>query len=394
MLAELGLTVARQIPLSAIPHIMSGAYKVFPGVIRDGGGRIVMHLAGTGTVSALAGLVPGLGVISDLVQNVQLWKLAKDVEQVQSTVETVLSISAAGASMSGLGMVTSIAGFAYMSRRMDQIDKKLDVLTRDVKEIRELIESSQRSKLHFAINNLRHAEQATDEKSRSDLLIQSKREFNILTNQYKQQWSRCRTPREIEAIDDLYTLAMIGHATVCSNLGMMSEAALDLRSNYMDWVRQARMHARAVLFDNRAEQILSAEYLDLLPARKLTELLDFVHDSNRGIDWIDDLRVEAAKTYSPLELLPVIRAQLGSMGSKSSLPLRVETAQTLLSRASVLEATTAHFDFLNEKKISSSAFQQQLEAERSQSGADMICVYAEDVKPALALPPAGDSDVD
>ena len=63
MITELGLTVARQIPLDMIGGLLSGAYSLHGGVIRNGAGQIVAHLA-SASGSSLIGLVPGLNVIS------------------------------------------------------------------------------------------------------------------------------------------------------------------------------------------------------------------------------------------------------------------------------------------------------------------------------------------
>ena len=105
MLADLGLTVARQIPIETLTGLVSGMYTVHGGVIRDAGGRIVSHLVTSGGSAAMSSLVPGLGVLGQALQGAQLWKIGKDVAAVQQTVNTVLNVAMTGTVLSGLGLV-------------------------------------------------------------------------------------------------------------------------------------------------------------------------------------------------------------------------------------------------------------------------------------------------
>ncbi|WP_298128236.1 hypothetical protein [Brevundimonas sp.] len=373
MLADLSLNVARQIPPEFLWGLATGAYKVHGGVIRDVGGRIVAHLT---AASSLTGLVPGLGVISDVIQQAQIGALGKDVRQVQAAIETVLNVSAAGAALSGLGVVTSVAGFAYLSSRFDQVDKKLAVIERNVKDIKDWLTGLQKSKLHSAIDGLRHADTTTDEQVRRGLLIQSKRDFATLTHHYREQWARSLGVLEMSSIDDLYTLAMLGHAAACSNLGLGAEAATDLRGNYDHWVAQARVHTRSMLFADRPERLLAAEYVELLPARDLVTLLDFGHDRHDGIDWIDRLRAGPTKKGSMPDWVPTLPAPSRPLGGGKNTPSElVDAAKTLNARASVLDAAAAHYAFLSTSAISATQFERLLEDARREDGADALCVW-------------------
>ena len=176
MLSELGLTVARELPAGTIHGILSGVYSIHGGVIRDGLGRIVSHLATGGGASSLSSLIPGAGVLGSLINTGQIYFLGKDVKQVQQSVEqvqqavsTVLSVSMANTALAGLGLVTSVAGFAYLSNRLNKIDTKLVALEKLVKEIRHLIQSQQKAQLHTAIDCLRQSELTSDAQMRHEL---------------------------------------------------------------------------------------------------------------------------------------------------------------------------------------------------------------------------------
>lgn len=376
MLADLGLTVARTIPAEALLGLASGAYKANGGVIRDAGGRIVMHLVTSNVgASALSGLVPGANLIGSLIQSGQLWQLGRNVDHLRTAVSTVLSVSMAGVAVSGLGVVTSIAGFAYLTKRIGQIDAKLVTIERDVKGIKNWLGSLERSKLRAAVDNVRHALTSSDEALRRDLLIQSKDAFGMLVHHYREQWAEARTTIAIRTIDDLYSLAIAGQAITCSSLGLFSDAADDLDENSREWLRQARGHTKAMIFDERPDRLLSAEYVDKLPARTLTQLLDFAHDSDRGIDWLDELRLGAGKNSSILDGLTGSTARMERLIGKGDVVGAVDVARSLYTRADVIGASVAHYDFLRRKGISAFAFEKLVEAERVTLGAEAICIF-------------------
>lgn len=370
MLADIGLEVSRQIPVDTLARLATGAYSLHGGVIRDTGGRIVSHLVTSGAASGLPSLVPGVGTISNVIANGQIWQLSKNVAQVQASINTLLNVSMAGTALSGLGLVTSLAGFTYLKKRFDQVDTKLAELARDVKDIKDWLASLQKSNLMFAIDCITHAETAKDESLRRDMLLQGKREFSTLMHQYKDQWVRCRTADEIQAVNDLYTLAMLGYATVCSDLGIGEDAARDIRGNCLDWSTQARAHIKTILQLDRPGRFLAPEYVEDLPTRELVALLDFANQTERGIEWVDDLRTNYKKHSSLFDSLPTSRR------SGDDLSKRLAIAQSLRARADVLDANVSHYDFLQGKQISATTFQKQLEQARKESGAEAICVQS------------------
>jgi hypothetical protein len=331
----------------------------------------------------MSSLVPGLGVLGDVVQGAQLWKIGKDVAVVQQTVNTVLNVAMTGTVLSGLGLVTSIAGFAYLSHRLNQVEEKLADMAQDVKEIKLSQEGLHKSELQTAVDSARHAEHATDEAVRRGLLIDSKREFNKLTHHYKQEWARCRSVPEVQTIGELYTLAILGYAMVCSDLGLRDAAAQDLRENCQEWTTLARGHVNAILFGDHPERLIGGDYCAQLPAQLLVDLLDFAHDKRRGIEWIDDMRLASLKHSTLLGNLALSAPDLlRKRLSKAEPDGVVELAKSLHARANVMDANAAHYEFLRQKQISVRAFQLELDNARRESGAEAICVYP--TAPAVA----------
>lgn len=375
MLADLGLTVTRHIPLDTIAGLVTGVYSLHGGVIRDAGGRIVSHLVTSGASGAASSLVPGLNLLAPMIQQAQVWQLSRDVAALRSSVETVLNVSMAGAALSGLGLVTSMVGFAFLNNRLQKLDSRLESLEKEVKGIKDLVVGLQRSKLQFAIDNVRHAESASNDALKQDLLLQSKREFGTLTHHYQDQWARSRTLREVEAVNELYTLAILGHAIVCSNLGLCSDAANDLRDHSNDWTKQSRVHAKTLMFSERPDRWLSGEFVDVLPARSLIALLDFAHDDRKGIDWLDELRLAHARDGTVLDnLASSAPAGLQRILGKGDLGDRVTLARSLMARADVMAANVEYFQFLDAKRLSATVFQKLLNEARIESGSDAVCV--------------------
>ncbi|MGI4878404.1 MAG: hypothetical protein ACRYG4_13060 [Janthinobacterium lividum] len=198
----------------------------------------------------------------------------------------------------------------------------------------------------------------------------------MLVHHYREQWAEARTMTAIRMIDDLYSLAIAGQAITCSSLGLFADAADDLDGNSREWLLQARAHTKAMIFDERLDRLLAAEYVDKLPARTLTQLLDFAHDSDRGIDWLDDLRLAAGKNSSIFDGLPISStARMERLTGKGDAIGAVDVARSLYTRADVIGASVAHYNFLRGKEISASAFEKQVEAERVALGADAICIF-------------------
>jgi len=158
---------------------------------------------------------------------------------------------------------------------------------------------------------------------------------------------------------------------------------LDLSKNCEEWTTLARAHANAMLLGAHQEKLLGGDYVDQLPARTLVDLLDFVHDERRGIEWIDVLRSDSSKHSTLLGNLASsapdsLRRRFGKVEPEGAIAL----AKSLHARANVMDANVAHYAFLRQKQISASAFQLQLDNARRESEAEAICVYA-------AAPPPG-----
>lgn len=373
MLSTLGLEVTRTIPFSQLAGLALGTHKVYGGVIRNELGQIASHLVAGTANSFPSSLIPGLGTIGSLINAAQLYSVGRDVQQVQQTVNTVLQVSMASTALAGLGLVTSVAGFAYLNQRLNKVDAKLSQLEKQIKEIRLLVQSRQKAELHTAIDCLRQAELATNDPLRHDLLMQSKSLFTTLAHYYRELWINAGEMNEIEGVDEYFTLAFMGGALATSELGLSDVAFIEMKRHYDDWQTHARRHCDKHLLRGAPQRLMDESMVDDLPARELIDTLDFVNNTSKGIDWIDELR------RLPTSLGPALQKSLPGAFQRFVAPASekpaIEFANRLRARDNVLSANIAHFEFLADKKISANYFASQVKEILLQNDGAAVCIY-------------------
>lgn len=344
MLDHLGLLVSRVIPNDALIGLASGALSLHGGVVRDTAGRIVAHLA-LPAVASMTSLVPGLNLVGNIITSYQLASLSEDVQQ-------VLSLAMASTALSGLGLVVSIGGFSYLAYKLTQVDRKLEGIAKTTKDIKQILQLTQRAQLLAAVDGMRLASQAPDAETRRHLLLQSKRTFAELGYHYQSQMAERSVLAELDAVDEYCTLAFLGNAMCTSDLGMHGAAMDELSRSHASWVAVARTQCNALLELHEPARLLDARYVDGLPAQELTRLLDFTHATDRGIGWVDEMRRSLGKS--------TLFTSSVRVADKSS----IEFCKKLRAKDQVLQSYVGHFGFLADKQISASYFAGAIEQAR------------------------------
>ena len=360
-MSGLAWEVMREVPNEYIAGLLSGVYQLHGGVLRDGAGRIVAHLAAPSmeaATSMVTSLVPGLNVISDLITQGQLFALGRSVEQVRQSMETVLTVSVAGAAMSGLGLVTSLGGFSYLSHRLGKLDAKLAEVQNRLKRIEDLIRSQQKAQLNEAIDTLRQVDQLPlDSSLRHDLLLHAKKSFGTLAHFYRDVLKDAKLLEEVDGADELYALSFTGLAYSASELGMGKAAASAVGEHLKSWLELVRSHAMRQLAGDGLGRWQDEALVECLPAAELVELLDFSHGTQKGVAWFDDIRLASAS---------VLRDPRKQARTEKELP-RIGAARRLRARHQVLSATAAHFDMLSELDLTVSDFGRHVKDASAQS---------------------------
>lgn len=367
LLPELGLTVARQIPVEMIGGLLSGGYSLHGGVIRNGAGQIVSHLATVGG-SGLTSLVPGLDILRSAVANGQLLMLARDVEALQSSVSTVLNVATTGAALSGMGLVVSIAGFAYLSKRFAQVEKLLV-------DVKELIETRNLADLKAAMGYMKNAEEidGIGQDNRRSLLLEAHKNFATLAHLYGDLWEKVEEPKKIRALEGFYTLAFTGASIANSELGMHDVAVRQFGEHLEQWKQTARTQIKKLLLGKDPAPLQSLS-TDLMTTAEFINLLDFANDTTRGIDWLDEFRPKRSSSWMPhVPRIPVPWEEKPDQQM-------IATAKLWERRNGVLEAHGAHLAFLAEKKKSVGEFSRALTNAANENQLDAICVVPTSLK--------------
>lgn len=359
MLTELGLTVSRVIPVEYLAGLASGSLSLHGGVIRNAAGHIVAHLALPAS-AGLLNIIPGLGLVGSVVNGIQLQALATDVAAVKAATEQVLHYSLAATALSGLGLVTSVTGFAFIASRLKRIDQRLNSIEKQTKAIKQFLQSSQHAQLMTAVDHLRHSQQAPDADTRRHLLLQSKQLFTTLAHHYMSQLGEDADIAELRAFEDYYVLACIGSVMAMSDLGMGDVARDEMQRHYRDWRVIARKHCGKLLLKDDPARLLAARYVQTLPAANLIKFLDFTNDCRRGVQWFDDLRRTLDKTT-------LLRSALTGVE-----PPVLDYANKLLVKDEVLQGFSAHMEFLAHNKLSISYFARSVEETRERNGAEFL----------------------
>ena len=374
MFSDLGLAVARQIPAGQLTGILLGSHTVRGGVVRDGLGRITSHLVTGGATSLASSFLPGVGMLGSLINARQLHSIGRDVQQVQQTANTILQVSMAVAALAGLGVVISVAGFAYLSHLLNKIDDKLSCIEKDIKAIKSLLQCKQKAELHTAIDHLRQAQLATNEHLSNDLLMRSKELFTTLAHFYREHWVNVEEINQIDGLDEYFRLAFTGAALAIRKLGMSEAASTELKRHFGDWQTHARRHCGKHMLGDTPQRLMDEAMVNDLSARALVDMLDFVNDKRREINWIDDLRRQSTS------LVPAFHKALPGALQRFAAPVSqkpaIDFSKRLRARNNVLSANIAHFDFLANKKISASYFAGEVKRIVLQHRDTPVCIYS------------------
>jgi hypothetical protein len=343
-ITELGINVARRIPAEFWTGLATGKYTAHGGVVRNVAGQIVGHLAMPAASAAMPVVGPalaGLSSASSLVANAQLVSLSRDVQK-------VMNFAMANTVLSGLGLATSIVGFAYLTKRINGIDKTLGEIDADVKDIKRILQSSLRARLQGAVDTYRLAEVAEDLDTRKQLLMQARSSFGELVHHYKSEFAESVRLEETMVAEGHFVVACMGNAMSTSDLGMCDAAARDLAHHHHEWQSIARKRCESLLELKYATRLLDGRYVDVLPAKTLVRVLDFAHGKKRGIGWIDEIRKPLGKMKIP---------DFGAIEEP-----KIEFAKALQARDDILDSYSAHLTFLAPKKVSLTDFARTMSA--------------------------------
>lgn len=378
-----GWTVARAIPTEILVGLVAGQYKLYGGVIRwaagtGQGGQIVRHLIPIS--SDLFGAIPGLSFVPGIIANVQLHDLQKlteantqqllqlsgQISVLSQSTQQILQMATGAAVFSGLGLAVSSIGFLAMNHKLSKIDSRLKEIQQEVQAIKSFLESSERAKLFAALNALLKIDERTDSAHRHTILHQSRNVLAEIHMRYRELLAESQALKVTIAHEEYFSLTALAQIRCTAELGMLDIARKEAQEVNELWQAQARRIAKDILIGEYPERFLATDFADTVPVTELAQWMDFIQPEQRGVGWVDELRLKMNETWYARGWLPNL-GNLGSglsrnagLGLDQEKQVVIPTLRKLLARSAVFEGYVAQYKLLEDQQLTPSALEAKL----------------------------------
>ncbi|TGD72220.1 hypothetical protein E4634_16270 [Mangrovimicrobium sediminis] len=346
MLSELaGFNLTRTIPDSVLLDVLTGANKIYGGVVRNNSGQIVAHLVNSANPISLLNFPFAPSNLALAGANTyQLHRIGQNIDELMVLAKGTMA-------MSGLTLGVCTAGFLFLNHKLGKVDQKLGEISKDVKAIKSFLEQQERARLVTALKSLRGLDQGTATTAREQILINSKQTLGEIHEKYRDQLERCTVIEEAFALEEYYTVTALGHALCFGELDMSHQARNDLREAYDFWAKTVKRILREQIIKDDPERFLRAKYVSTAKAIDLTTWMDFINDTNKELNWIDEFRA------APTPLLPSLSKTLDDREQ-----LEVDLMRKLVARDNVYEGYVSQYDYYATIEARPSAVQQYIES--------------------------------
>ena len=391
-----GWTVSRMIPHDTILGLLTGQYKIYGSVIRwaagtPHAGQIVRHLIPVS--SNLLSVIPGLdfipGIVTDLklgelkemsqYNTQQLLQLSGQISSLSEATGLVCKIATGTAFLSGLGLTVSCIGFAALNKKLNTIDNKLKNIQKDVKAIKYFLESGERARLCAALNALLKIDANTAIEHRHTILHSSHNTLAEINMRYRELWSEAETIEMAIAYEEYFSLTALAQVRCTAELGMLDIAYKEIKEINLFWQTEAHKIAKEMLIGEHPERFLATDFADDVSVTELVQWLDFVYEENKGLSWIDDLRLKINELWYPESWFTKTTSNLFAknksnifsddkyglnknigVGIEKERQILVPALRKIVARSSVFESYLTQYKILKDQNIKPSDFEQKL----------------------------------
>ncbi len=363
MLSELaGFTLTRTIPDNVLMGIMSGAYRVYGGVVRNNSGQIIAHLANTAIPINLATSLPIVNSVISGLNTVQLSRIGANVSQ-------LLTLAKGTMVLSGLTLGVSAAGFLFLNHKLKKVDARLKEISKDVKKIREFLELQERARLSTALKTLRSIDEGVDIGVREKLLVNAKQTLSEIHEKYRELLIEANNVQEALPVEEYYTVTALGHALCAAELDMYEHAYEDLKDAHDVWNASLRRISEDLVLKGEPERFMYDRYVDHVKTDELVDWMDFASSSNNGIGWVDDLRRKI--TWKP---------KMSTFTKKIDLDeqIQIELMRKVVAREKIIEGYVTQYKYFSDIKQRPSTVQQYFESLPKESGVEECFVLISD----------------
>lgn len=357
----LGLTVTRAIPPEVIAGLMTNQYKLYGGVIRwapgtEYAGQIVRHLVP---------VAPKSHVIQ-FVNPYQLHKLNLATQQ-------ILQMATGTMALAGLNLVVSAVGFAVIYQKLKTLEGQLSEIQQEVRAIRELLELDERAKLGAALQNLLYAMQSRSLENRRQMLFDAKNVLAPVNLKYKELLAKADMIETAMGYEEYFSLTSLANTRCLAELGMLDIARRNIEDDCKFWEEQARRIANDHLLGQNPERFMFSDFVEDVPTTQLIEWLDFAEGTEKGYEWIDELRSRTDTWYAQGRYSDVgkgtskVVSSIGKVFARKT-PAGIEiekqkiipALQKLTARDKVLQGYVVQYELLEENDITPSQLEEKI----------------------------------
>jgi len=314
------------IPSEFIAKVASGEYIRYGTIIKNGSGKIVGHLKEVGMDSVLKGFkIPlnplsagteAIKVASGIVQNFQL----KEMKNLLESMQLVNNVGAL-ASVATLGV--SVAGFAIVTNKLNQLEETLNITLEKVDRVLEIVQNlnMKQEVLEFAevktaSEQLHNALFTEDSNRRKDLLTQANATFHKYKNYYlkiaqdKSIWYDGQLPLEVAhelyaryitcVMGQLYSEFLLGDLSCFrESWKVINQEVADISN--IDTIKILRSKS-----DANSSELFSTNYDDLVTQIKNTKKI--LLETNNRIESMDyEAKYVLESKIEPFEYLKELR---------------------------------------------------------------------------------------
>lgn len=315
------------IPSEFESKVLSGEYIRYGTIIKNSAGKIVGHLKETGIESILKDMkIPTnplsagtevIKVASGIAQNFQLREMSKLLESMQ-----LVNNIGAIASVATLGV--SVAGFAVVTHKLNQLEEKLDFTLEKVDRVLEIVENlnMKQEVLEFAevktaSEQLHNALFTEDLKRRESLLTQANHTFHKYKNYYlkiaqdKSIWTDGKLP--LEVANELYAryitcvMGQLYSEFLLGDLSCFRESWKEINKEVQNISKIDKIAILRSKSDINASQLFATNYDELVV--KINNTNNILIETRKRVESMDyEAQYLLESKLSPFEYLKDLRS--------------------------------------------------------------------------------------
>ncbi|MGE4546095.1 MAG: hypothetical protein AB7D06_18555 [Pedobacter sp.] len=358
MLTELaGFTLKRSIPDNTFAGIVTGAYKIYGGVVRDNSGRIVAHLANAANPLNIATAVSSpFNTVLNGINTYQLSRISANVEQ-------LITLAKGTMILSGLTLGVSAIGFIFLNQKLKNFNLRINEIKKEVTEIKNFLALKESSRIFNALKMIEDANKKIKNKLREELLLEARNTVGEINQKYCMQLHEIKSTPEFFLIEEYFTITALAQAMCSAELGLFDHAVDEMQNTYEFWKNSTANIAKKMIIKGNPERLMHPLYLKHATTYQIIDWLDFANKTDLGVNWIDELRENRYnnKTYNIKYMLKHMSPFKKHKNITQKEILELEIMDKIVSRDKVLDGYISQYEYLANIKSKPSTIQNFIE---------------------------------